>query len=186
MRITQDEQEERRRKMIYTAYNLFCEHGIDNVSVIQLAKATGISRNTFFRYFEHKAQLVLCTQIILWEEISQHILVESQRQMQTAKNGYEKVCIILNGFKSLYYEHSEYILFSADYKLFLIRNHITLSQREKDSIEPTVRNTLLAALEEGQADGTINKDRTPTEQLYVMWGILRGYLSETVVYDKIY
>ena len=41
------------------AFELFAEHGYDSTTVDQIAKAAGMSRTTFFRYFGTKEELVL-------------------------------------------------------------------------------------------------------------------------------
>lgn len=186
MRITESEQVERKNRMLHTAYDYFCEHGIDGVSLAQIAKGARVSPNSIFRYFDSKAELVQCTQIILWEEITAHILQDSESQLAQAKNGLEEMEILLLNFKKFYKNHNNYILFAYDYKLFLLRNHLTLSvEHHKKTMGPIVE-AFLAALRKGQGDGSIDGSESAETQFFTLWGVLRSYVEEIVVYDRIY
>lgn len=68
---------ERRRADVTTrielsALNLFLERGIDEVTVEEIAAAAGISRRSFYRYFESPAAIlsaVLCRALDRWARI---------------------------------------------------------------------------------------------------------------------
>lgn len=186
MRITEQEQVIRKNHIIHVAYELFCQDGIDGVSVAQISKAAGVSASTIFRYFDGKAALVQCTQSILWEEIVAHILAGSEEQLAQAKDGFEEIKIILSNFQRLYENHSKFLLFASDYKLFLMRNHIKLSVLSHNKIMAPIFNTFISALKRGQTDGSISKHYSVAEEFSVMWGIMRGFVEEIAIYDQIY
>jgi AcrR family transcriptional regulator len=48
-----------RAEITATAVNLFVERGFDRTTIDDLVAATGVSRRTFFRYFETKEDVVL-------------------------------------------------------------------------------------------------------------------------------
>ncbi|MEG0779324.1 MAG: EAL domain-containing protein [Oscillospiraceae bacterium] len=184
MRITEEEQNIRRNRMLRTAYALFCEHGIDGVSLMELAKAAGVSQNSLYRYFDSKAELVQCTQTILWEDVTNRILADSTSALSTAKNGLEEVRIYTNQFSKLYENYGSYILFYCDYKLFLVRNHIQQSeQRFNETLEPIYR-TFIEALERGREDGSISTAQTAQSQFLTLWGVIWGFMERIAIYTQ--
>jgi AcrR family transcriptional regulator len=52
------------------AFNVFAERGFDNVTATEVAQAAGISRASFFRYFESKEDAVFVAQEALGTEIA--------------------------------------------------------------------------------------------------------------------
>lgn len=184
MRVTEQALAERKNRLLHVAYDLFCEYGIDAVTVSQISKKSQISMNSIYSYFGSKATLVRHAQKILWEEILNHILFESRERLMSAKNGLEEIEILLSNFKNFYEHHGSYLLFSHDFNLFLVRNHITLSREFYIEIHRPVYDAFTAALQRGQADGSITTNETAEEQFYVAWGIMRSFVEHIVVYDK--
>ena len=65
--------EVRRRKVEYAALRLFVKHGYRNVTIEQIAKAAGVSRRTFFRYFPEKYDVLLADSRRRQAIICQHL-----------------------------------------------------------------------------------------------------------------
>lgn len=186
MRITEEEMEIRRVRMIHVAYQLFNQHGIDGVSLEKIAIEAEVSPKSIFRYFKNKAQLVEETQVILWKEIVNCITSENQNTRLKAENGLEELEIILWGFETLYKNHSDYILFFYDYQSYLFRKHIQLSEVHLERILTDIRPVFLHALERGQKDFSIVTEESPTEQFLLIWAVVRSYLEYLVIYSQIY
>lgn len=172
--------------MIHAAYALFCEHGIDGITLAEISKAAGVSPKSIFRYFENKAELLQHTQVILWKEIVAYLLTSSKAQMDHAKSGLAKMEILLANFKALYENHSQYLVFACDYKMFLVRNHIKLSKQLYRRIMCPIIEIFTEMLELGRADGSISKEQTISVQFYTMWGVMRGFVEEIAIYDRMY
>lgn len=177
---------ERKNRLLHVAYELFCEHGIDAVTLFQIAEKSAVSHNSIYRYFNSKATLVRHTQIILWQEIAAQVLADGQEQLSAAKNSWQEISVLLFNFKQLYKDHSRYLLFACDYKLFLVRNHLKLGRQEYEEILEPVRKIFLNALARGRKDGSISSKEDIEDQFFTIWGIARGYVEQIVVYDQMY
>jgi TetR/AcrR family transcriptional repressor of mexAB-oprM operon len=52
------EADEHRRVILEKAQSLFVEHGLDNVSMHQIAKSAGVGQGTLYRRYAHKGELI--------------------------------------------------------------------------------------------------------------------------------
>jgi AcrR family transcriptional regulator len=59
-----------RSEIAQVAFNVFAERGFDNVTATEVAKAAGVSRASFFRYFESKEDAVFVAQEEMGVEIA--------------------------------------------------------------------------------------------------------------------
>lgn len=186
MRITDQELEARKKRLIHTAYDLFCEYGIDSVSLSQLSKKSKISLGAIYHYYESKTALVQNTQKILWYELADQLLSESYEQRCIVKTGLDEMSILLKNFLKLHEHHSAYLVFACEYRLYLVRNNILLPPKAYMELISPVRNAFIAALERGRADGSISSKQNSDDQFFAMWGILWGYVEHMVLMDKAY
>lgn len=186
IKITEAEQTRRKELIIHNAFELFCQKGIDRVSIKEIAHKSGVGEMSIYRYFTSKTALLLATLEVEWEivlnEITETIV---QPKFYNEQSGYGQVALLLEGFRSLFDKHSPYILFSYDYKLYLIRNSSHLPVKlYKDEIKP-LRNLFIHALSRGVQDGSIAM-RENIEDMYLsIWGLMRGYVSKVCLFDNI-
>lgn len=68
MRVTKENAELNRRRILETASRLFKTQGIDNVSVADLMKAAGFTHGGFYNHFESKADLAAETVRFAFEQ----------------------------------------------------------------------------------------------------------------------
>ncbi|MEG1725564.1 MAG: TetR/AcrR family transcriptional regulator [Anaerovoracaceae bacterium] len=186
MIISENELQIRKERIIHTAYQLFCDSNIDAVSLETIAKQSDVAPNSIFRYFGSKAALVQCTQTVLWQEITTHILSESKEKIDLSKNGLEEMEALLSGFYLLYKNHRRYVLFASDYKQFLVRNHIKISESDNQEMLRPAYSACSVALVRGREDGSITKKEPIDVQFLGIWAVMRGFVEEIAVYDVIY
>lgn len=74
-----------RRAVIAAALDLFAEHGFDQTSVEQIAKAAGVSRSTFFRQFGGKDDVVFADHELLLDQLRAYL-------DEPHENPWEAVC----------------------------------------------------------------------------------------------
>lgn len=188
MKITEEEIQVRRKKIILTAFHLFCQRGIESVTLSQVAKAAGVGESTIYRYFDNKTTLVLEAFLKLWNLIMNNLegSVESSANYPEL-SGYEQIKLWIESFRQLYLNSSDFILFSYEAKLYLLRHNVKLNQFQQDSLMYAIRGPCLLALEKGKADGSIPmKEQNCEDIFYAIWGSIRGYIVKIVIYRELY
>lgn len=187
MRLTEEDMQQRREKIIRNAFLLFSERGIEGVKLSEIAKKSHVSENTIYRYFGNKESLVQEAFIELWE----HIMTSVEKNVENTTNyselsGFEQICVWIEGFKQLYREDKEFVLFSYEAKLYLLRHHITIDQSQQDLLMHNIHDPCMAALDKGKQDGSIPVKEDSEDLFFAIWGAIRGYIVKIVIYGELY
>ncbi|MEV4666517.1 TetR family transcriptional regulator [Microbacterium sp. LWO12-1.2] len=74
-------------RVVAAALDLFAEHGFDQTSVEQIAKAAGVSRSTFFRQFGGKDDVVFADHELLLDVLREHFAVSEGDPWSTVADG---------------------------------------------------------------------------------------------------
>lgn len=187
MKLTADDITERKEMIIHTAFKLFCKQGIDRVTMLQISRSAGVGETTMYRYFDDKITLVQETFIRLWDTIMTHL----EETVETTEDyneltGIKQVEVWLKAFKALYVEHADFILFSYEAKLYMVRHKVHLSKYQQDILMHALKGPFINALEKGKADGSITSTLDNEDVFYSIWGAIRGYVVKIVVYAELY
>lgn len=187
MKLSQKEMQERREHIVMTAFRLFCQRGIEGVSLIEVAKQSNVGETTIYRYFENKTTLVLEAFIKLWDMIMFQVEMSAESHSDyDSLSGYDQISVWLDAFRQLYQNNADFILFSYEAKLYLLRHNIRLNSFQQDALMHFIKPPCLAALEKGKADGSIPIKENSEDVFYAMWGAIRGYIVKIVIYDGLY
>ncbi|WP_159944844.1 MULTISPECIES: TetR/AcrR family transcriptional regulator [unclassified Nocardiopsis] len=68
-----------RAMIVSAAFQLFAEHGFDNVTVAQIAERAEVGRTTFFRYFGDKQQVLFADDAAETERMCAHVRENADR-----------------------------------------------------------------------------------------------------------
>ena len=187
MRLTQEDMERRRETIIQTAFQMFCERGIEAVSLIEITQRSKVSENTVYRYFKSKENLVLEAFLKMWDTIMSGVEQDVERAPHYAElSGYEQIHAWISGFRRLYLQNRDFVLFSYEAKLYMLRHNIKLNRCQQDILMHTIRGPCRAALEKGKRDGSIPTDQDSEDLFYAIWGSIRGYVAKIVIYDELF
>ena len=108
-KIRKQQMEQRTQQILHTALKLFCEKGIEDTSVEEIAKAVGVGPATIYRYFETKAELAISAGIAYWQMVAGKYLDSLSQEAYQKLNGIQQIKYI---FLDLYKDFSGRILVS--------------------------------------------------------------------------
>lgn len=186
MKISEEELELRKERIINTAFHLFCQKGIEQISIKNIAQAAKVSESTIYRYYQNKPNLVFATLSVLWKAISGQLEKNvASTPHYEQMSGYEQIMVWIDGCQLLYLENAAYILFSYESKLYLQRNGVKLTQKQYDSLMDEIEKPCIAAIEKGIHDGSIPVTESSEDLFYAIWGTLRGYIVKIVIYESL-
>lgn len=150
---------EKRQFIMESAFRLFAERGIEPVTVIDIAKASGVGKVTLFRYFPSKLDLVIAIATWKWEEyINWHNSLHSPEEI-AQMTGAERLRFFLDAFLDLYRNHSDILRFNYDFNSFLRYEAGTADQKQPymklvDALGAQFHELYVC----GAQDGTLNTD----------------------------
>lgn len=187
MRLKEENMQKRRETIIQNAIQLFCERGIESVKLTEISAKSKVGKATIYRYFGNKEKLVLEAFINLWDTIMSKVdeIVEGTPNYSLL-TGYEQIKVWIEGFRHLYQVNEDFVLFSYEAKMYLLRHNVKLDKLQQDTLMQAFRAPCLAALDKGKKDGSIPVRENSENIFYAIWGSIRGYVVKIVVYDKLY
>lgn len=98
------------------AVNLFIKHGINNVTMSDIAQDIGVGEATLYRYFGRKQNIVLLGAVTLWESLVDEYLGNS-----AGMTGIERMESFYFAFLKAYCERKEYYGFIYEFDSLLIQ-----------------------------------------------------------------
>ena len=81
------DKEEKRCDIALSAIGLFCEKGIQQTSIDEIAKSAGVAKGTIYLYFKNKEEIVFT----IWDIIIQQHETNFQQQIKSNMSAKEKI-----------------------------------------------------------------------------------------------
>jgi len=180
------QKEKRKEEVILAAIEVIKEHGIENTKISNIAEKAEVGVASVYRYFKTKIDIIIATAIWMWEKEISLLKNQFYEKDYLELNGGDKVRRILNVFKTLYQEHSEFISFLEQFDNYIVKEQISrdkLENYERSII--SLKPIMIDAIEEGKKDGSI-KEAIDNDAFYMTVThsllslsqklILRGYI----------
>jgi len=150
---------QKKEDVIGAALKVFCEQGIDNTKMTDIAEQAKIGIASLYRYFKTKPDIAVEAACRLWQEEIKTINEFSSAKVQRAATGKEQVESILQLFLELYYYHKEFLKFLDEFDRYIVKEQVpleNLKEYEKSIID--LKTVMITAIERGRRDGSIRKD----------------------------
>jgi AcrR family transcriptional regulator len=148
--------ERSKQKVADTAFALFAEHGIESVTMPEIAKAAGMNRSSIYRYFPAKADLAVAVSAKNWSSYTRQNYEREKEKMHTAA---ERYAFWLDSFLDLYRNHSDLLRFNYNFNGYLRYEAGTSGQKEPYmGMVDHLGELFHEVYERGMRDGTLKKD----------------------------
>lgn len=146
-------------RIIEEGFRLFAEKGINNVTIPQIAAASGVSRAAFFLYYPSKLDLVIAIGARKWGEYinanNNRLSPEELERM----SGAQHLRWYMDSFLDLYRNHRDILCFNYEFNSFL-RSELTSPEQKYAYMQMVDELSRLFhnVYEKGMRDGTLRND----------------------------
>ena len=139
---------ERRQEVALKALHLFSKVGYENVTLIMVAEATGISRTVLYRYFDSKRDVMDAAIATVLDEIR----VASERIVRARASALAKVERICHVVADVMFARREFVIAIFDFVLGRVRTGADVSERIRMCTSGT-RRVLVRLVEQVRRNG---------------------------------
>ena len=148
--------EKSKQRVLACGFKMFAEHGIESVTMPDLAKASDIDRSSIYRYFPTKADLVIAISSNVWENITTQNYERMGVETRTAAQRYE---FWLDSFLVLYREHGDLLRFNQFFNVYVANEKVSEEQMEPfNRVIITLEARFHDTYELAKQDGTLRTD----------------------------
>lgn len=171
--------EYRARKIMDAALELFCEKGIDESSVEEIAAKAGVGSATVYRYFETKAELAIQCGVSYWKQVAGRCLDMSGRDGYADMNGMGQLECIMGGMLSIFEHETGFLKYLQEFDVFVRRYGINVERlREYEECIMSLKPPVIAALSKGKADGSMGFEWSAEEVCYSLAHSVFGLMKK--------
>ena len=161
------------------AIALFKKSGYDNVSIVEIAKASGISKNTFYYYFASKEDLI--RSMFIPDELMD---AETAVQMMSIQDPYKRLMDIFSKAASYFSDCGRDIV-----KKFLVMNLTgQIMQNEKEPIARSDNRAYVQMIQctfrQAQEADEVRRDISPEELSRITAAMLIGCVQIWATFEK--
>lgn len=154
--IRKKQMEQRTQQILQASLLLFCEKGIEETSIEEVAKKAGVGPATIYRYFVTKAELAISAGMAYWKKIAEKYLHRLSGKEYAEMNGMEQMRCIFRIFESIFKEEFLFLKFLQEFDIFVRKYQISKERlAEYEEYILNLKPYVTDALEKGLRDGSI-------------------------------
>jgi AcrR family transcriptional regulator len=149
----------KRETMLDEGFRLFAESGIEPVSMLEIAKASGIGVATLYRYYNTKLALVLAIGTREWEKYSAKAKALREENRADEMTAAGELSFYLDFYIDLYKNHKDLLKYNQNFNNYVQHEGATPEQLRPylDAIS-NIGDMFYDLYEKGKRDGTIKTD----------------------------
>ena len=119
------------RHVVECAAELFLQHGIEGVKMVDIARAAGVGVATVYRHFSTKVHVAALAVYLLWERFNErlHELVESDWFLQL--NGLGRLQALLEGYCEAYAEQRSFVALIDEFDHLILAGELSDAELEQ-------------------------------------------------------
>ena len=172
--------QQREQKILEAAMALFCEKGLEETSIDEIAGRAGVGSATIYRYYETKAQLAIQSGVEYWKKIAQQYLNLKEIKGYSDMTGLKQLECIMDALVMIFEKERGFLKYLQEFEVFVRRYEIDMErlaayEESIMSLKPRVTD----ALEKGLQDGTLSFEWSPNEVCYSLahtaFGVMKRF-----------
>ena len=172
--------QQREQKILEAAIALFCEKGLEETSIDEIAGRAGVGSATIYRYYETKAQLAIQSGVEYWKKIAQQYLNLTEIKGYSDMTGLKQLECIMDALVMIFEKERGFLKYLQEFEVFVRRYEIDMErlaayEESIMSLKPRVTD----ALEKGLQDGTLSFEWSPNEVCYSLahtaFGVMKRF-----------
>ena len=172
--------QQREQKILEAAMALFCEKGLEETSIDEIAGRAGVGSATIYRYYETKAQLAIQSGVEYWKKIAQQYLNLTEIKGYSDMTGLKQLECIMDALVMIFEKERGFLKYLQEFEVFVRRYEIDMErlaayEESIMSLKPRVTD----ALEKGLQDGTLSFGWSPNEVCYSLahtaFGVMKRF-----------
>ena len=170
----------RAQKILEVAMELFCEKGIEETSIDEIAERAGVGSATIYRYYETKAQLAIQSGVAYWRKIAGQYLNITDIEGYSDMTGREQLECIMDALIAIFERERGFLKYLQEFEVFVRRYAINMERlaEYEDSIM-SLKPRVTDALEKGRQDGTLFFEWSSNEVCYSLahtaFGVMKRF-----------
>ena len=164
------------------ALECFIENGIEKTKVSDIARRSGLTERSIFRYFATKTDIVIAASFLYWEKAEKYTREALEKERRADLTGIEQIRVILYAYSSLLLADPRGIRFSLDAEVALYNagKYHEVVNRPPEKYE-TYAGPLAQAVQVGIADGTVNPHANIKQLYYNAYDSILGMMQRLTV-----
>ena len=172
--------QQREQKILEAAMALFCEKGLEETSIDEIAGRAGVGSATIYRYYETKAQLAIQSGVEYWKKIAQQYLNLTEIKGYSDMTGLKQLECIMDALVMIFEKERGFLKYLQEFEVCVRRYEIDMErlaayEESIMSLKPRVTD----ALEKGLQDGTLSFEWSPNEVCYSLahtaFGVMKRF-----------
>lgn len=155
----EERKDEKREKILNTAFRVFVERKIEAVSMGEIAEAAGIGRATLFRYYPNKLELVIAVCTKVWKDYLDQL--DQSRPISSIGEipAVGRLIFTLDSYIELYQNHKELLCYNDNFNHYVSHVGCEVAQLEEfHKALYSVDTRLHMMYEKAKQDGSFRTD----------------------------
>lgn len=156
-----DEAEKTRRKLLAmeSAFRLFSEKGIDSVKMSDIVEDCDVSRQSLYRYFSTKTDLVITVGAWKWKEYISSYAVKATAEQADTRTAADIMRYYMESFMDLFRNHRDILRFNYYFNSFMANVQAMPEQkRVYTEVVDRLKASFHQMYEKGKIDKTLKTD----------------------------
>lgn len=177
--MSQEEMRKRNKELVIEkALDYFIKYGIENTKIKDIAKASGLTERSVYRYFEEKSDIVQAASYLCWNLTTESIRADFAKEDVSGMTGEQQIRLLLNQYCDYFLARPGMSLFTLEAELFLFHagKNAKVINRPPEKYESS-RSPMVCAIRKGLEDGSLRTDIDHKELYYNAYDSILGVLQ---------